>query len=86
MMAEPIKITAAAAVTTAVQDCVAKALTILNDGFEGRIINGYGIYREPGHRARDLRTVRALIEHAQALMEESRWPTNADYEAAERGE
>lgn len=79
----PHKIRAAEATTDVVQEAVGKALTVLNHGFNGRILNGWGIYTDPSQRRRDLMAARELIEGAIACMATTNWPTRSDYEAAQ---
>ncbi|OBZ97493.1 hypothetical protein ADU59_00255 (plasmid) [Pararhizobium polonicum] len=70
--------------TTTIQDQVGIALEALQRGFEGRIINGYGVYADPSSRHRDLLEARKAIEVALSAMTSTRWPTEAQYEKAEQ--
>jgi hypothetical protein len=71
--------------TRAIQDQADKAARTLSEGCDGRImINFYGIFTDPRSRAIDLRIAREEIDKALALIDSTKWPTNADYEAAER--
>lgn len=73
----------AAAATDAIQDHVGTALEALQDGFNGRIVNGYGIYTDPSSRHIDLLNARKAIDAALSVMNATKWPTNADYDLEE---
>lgn len=73
----------AAAATDAIQDHVGTALETLQHGFNGRIVNGYGIYTDPSNRHLDLLNARKAIDAALSVMNATNWPTNADYDLEE---
>jgi len=75
------KIDAAAAATEQVQQIVGNALGILGDGFNGRIVNGLGIYHEPYWRRRDLTAAIDELKKAVTVMDNTVWPERADYDA-----
>ncbi len=74
----------AAASTTTIQDHAGTALEAPQSGFNGRIVNGYGIYVDPSGRRRDLLEARKAIDAALAVMEAAKWPTEAEYDLAEQ--
>lgn len=77
------KITEAASATDTIQDHVDVALSRLQQGFNGRIVNGFGIYSDPSMRRSDLVEAQKAIEAALAVMRATAWPTNAEYDADE---
>lgn len=68
--------------TDTAQEKVGKALDRL-DRFDGRIMNGYGIYSDPSEQRRALREAIRHLQEAEAAMAAVRWPTDADYDAHE---
>ncbi|ENN85568.1 hypothetical protein RHSP_06709 [Rhizobium freirei PRF 81] len=74
----------AAAATTAIQDQAGKALDVLQYGFNGRIVNGFDIYTDPSGRHSNLLEARKAIDPALELMKATKWPTEAEYAAAEQ--
>lgn len=76
-------ITQAAASTSTIQDHVSRALDALQDGFNGRIVNGHGVYADPSGRRRDLIEARNAIDAALTVMNATKWPSNAEYDLAE---
>ncbi|GAA3102085.1 hypothetical protein GCM10010520_54030 [Rhizobium viscosum] len=58
------------------------ALEVLQCGFNGRIVNGYGIYSDPSDR--DLLEARKAIDAALLDMTATKWPTEAEYDLAEQ--
>ncbi len=77
------KIAEAAAATDAVQREVGRALERLNSGFNGRIVNGYGVYSDPSRQRTDLRAALEALTAALAVIDRTSWPTPRDYESAE---
>lgn len=75
------KIDAAAAATDQVQEIVGRALDILGQGFNGRIVNGVGVYTEPTWRRRDLMAAMEELKKAITTMDNTVWPQPADYDA-----
>lgn len=79
------KINAAEAATRKVQDHAFKAAEVLRKSYDGRImVNAYGILVEPDKRGSDLRIARDEINKALSILEATNWPTDSDYDAAER--
>jgi hypothetical protein len=78
-------ITKAAHATDQIQDHVGIAIDRLQSGFNGRIVNGYGIYADPSMRRSDLVEVQKAIETALSIMRSTQWPSNAEYDALDRG-
>lgn len=78
-------ITKAADATDQIQDQVGIALDRLQGGFNGRIVNGYGIYSDPSMRRSDLVEAQKAIEAALSVMRSTHWPTNAEYDALDQG-
>jgi len=78
-------ITKAADATDQIQDHVGIALDRLQHGFNGRIVNGYGIYSDPSMRRSDLIEAQKAIEAALSVMRSTHWPTNAEYDALDQG-
>ena len=75
------KIDEAAEATKQIEVHAAEAARILREGLDGRImVNFYGGYTSPRDRAVDLRSARERIDKALALLEATRWPTQADYD------
>lgn len=73
----------AATATTIIQDLASSALETLQGGFVGRIVNGFGIYADPSSRRRDLIEARNAIDAALTVMNATKWPSNAEYDARE---
>lgn len=73
------KIAKAADSTDEVQEHVGKALSILQPGFNGRIVNGWGIYSDVSNRTRDLAAAIEELQKALEVMRITAWPTKADY-------
>ncbi len=69
--------------TTTIQGHASSALERLQGGFNGRIVNGFGIYVDPSMRHHDLIEARKAIDAALAIMKATNWPTEADYDAHE---
>lgn len=78
-----VSIEEAATATTTIQEHVSSALERLQGGFDGRIVNGFGIYVDPSMRHQDLIEARKAIEAALAIMKATKWPTEAEYDAQE---
>lgn len=78
-------ITKAADATDHIQDQVGIALDRLQGGFNGRIVNGYGIYSDPSMRRLDLVGAQKAIEAALSLMHSTHWPANAEYDTLDQG-
>lgn len=77
-------ITKAADATDQIQDHVDVAIDRLR-GFNGRIVNGYGIYSDPSMRRSDLVEAQKAIEAALSVMRSTDWPSNAEYAALDEG-
>lgn len=77
------KIINAASATDTIQDHVGVALDRLQHGFNGRIVNGFGVYADPSMRRNDLVEAQKAIEAALKVMRETAWPSNAEYDAEE---
>lgn len=73
----------AADATNVVQENVGSALRILNDNFNGRIVNGFGVYLDPSNQRHHLRAAIEALTKAQAAMDATTWPTAVQYEGAE---
>jgi hypothetical protein len=73
------KIEKAAKATSEIQDLVGEALKLLK-AFDGRIINGAGVYVDPMKQRNALRSARHTIETALALMIATTWPNDSDYD------
>ncbi len=78
------KITRSAEAVEKVQSYVGKALEVLDHGFNGRIVNGYGVYTDVSTRKYDLAIALDELKKALTLMDTTAWPTNTDYDDAER--
>lgn len=78
-------ITKAANATDQIQDYVGVALDRLQGGFNGRIVNGYGIYSDPSMRRSDLVEAHKAIEAALSLMRSTDCPSKAEYDALDQG-
>ncbi|MGP2494391.1 MULTISPECIES: hypothetical protein [Hyphomicrobiales] len=78
-------ITKAANATDQIQDHVSVAIDRLQHGFNGRIVNGYGIYSDPSMRRSDLVEAQKAIEAALSVMRSTDWPSNAEYDALDQG-
>lgn len=78
-------ITKAADATDQIQDRVGVAIDRLQRGFNGRIVNGYGIYSDPSMRRSDLIEAQKAIEAALSIMRSTNWPSNAEYDALDQG-
>lgn len=74
----------AAASTTTIQGHAGTALEVLERGFNGRIVNGYGVHFDPSSRHRDLLEARKAIDETPVAMSATTWPTEAEYELAEQ--
>jgi len=72
--------------TRIVQSLVGDTLERLNHGFEGRVLIGYGVYTEPGHRRDDLVLAIGYLQQALNLVRMTNWPSVADYEESAQGE
>jgi hypothetical protein len=79
------KISKAEAATDRVLSLVCTALEQLHR-FEGRIVNGHGVFSDPSQKRQSLRAASRAIEEALAEMDKAQWPTPTDYsDAEERG-
>ena len=76
------KIQAAATATDKVFELVGNALGALDEQFEGRVINGCGVHRDPSQARLALFVAIDELNKAKAIMEATAWPTNADYDQA----
>lgn len=70
--------------TTAIQEHVGAALGALQHGFNGRLVNGHGVYADPSSRHRDLLEARKAIYLALSVLTTMKWPTDVEYEHAEQ--
>lgn len=75
------KLDAAAQATTQVRTHVTNAADALHRDYEA---NAYGILMHPRHYAAALHTAIAELKDAAELIDKAQWPTDADYDAAER--
>lgn len=73
-------ITAAAKATDSVQEGVGLALQCL-DRFDGRAVNGYGVYHDPSAHKGVLRDAINRLTEALQLMQATTWPSGQDYDA-----
>ncbi|TQN59184.1 hypothetical protein FLX27_23725 [Agrobacterium tumefaciens] len=73
----------AAAATSTIQEHVSSALEQLQGGFNGRIVNGFGVYADPSNRRYDRIEARKAIDAALTVMKETKWPTESEYDAHE---
>ena len=74
------KIDFAVAVTYQVQTDVTKTLESLERRFSGRVVNGYGVYADPAAQRAALRVAVSILEAALKLLEDTEWPSVADYD------
>jgi hypothetical protein len=77
------KISKEAATTDKVQSLVGEALDSLQSGFNGRVVNGFGVYADRSSRYNDLNAALVAIRAAMDLMRETEWPTDADLRTAD---
>ncbi|MBR0641240.1 hypothetical protein [Plastoroseomonas hellenica] len=73
----------AAGATEVIQEHVGSALRILHENFDGRIVNGWGVYADPSNQRHHLRAAIEALTKAQAAMDATTWPTAVQYEGAE---
>lgn len=66
---------------TEVQAHIGRALSALG-GFNGRIINGFGVYADVSRQHLKLIEARDSIAAALKIMTDTSWPTDADYDTA----
>jgi hypothetical protein len=79
------KLNAAEMATTKIQEHAREAGEVLLNSLGGRImINASGIFCDPSVRCTDLLIAKEKIGKALALLKEPIWPTNADYDDAEK--
>ena len=70
--------------TDTICEAASDAASILRR-FEGRCVNGWGIFSDPSLRYSDLYDAKQKIEAALKLFTETQWPrTDDDYEKIER--
>lgn len=74
---------AAAATTDKVQSLLGEALKSLRLGFNGRVVDGFGVYGDRTIRYDDLNTALGAIGAAMDLMRETGWPPGADLSTAD---
>ncbi len=79
------KIAKAAAATAAVQALVGKALESLVE-MNPAILNGSGVYLDAEIQRARLHAARLQLDAALKLMDETAWPTDQDYAAAQAEE
>ena len=72
-------ITAAAIATARVQGHVEQALALLGE-FDTGAVNTLGVYTDPWRQRTALTAAREAIDAALAVMSETAWPTDADYD------
>lgn len=75
------KIDFAAAATDRVLDMIGKARAML-DMFEGRILNGHGVFSDPSQLRSALGQATKSLSEASEVMTATSWPTRQDYEEA----
>jgi hypothetical protein len=59
--------------TDKIQDLVGTALRRLESGFNGRIVNGYGVYADPSIARSYLSDAKTAIDEAMKIMREVDW-------------
>ena len=77
------KIKKAADATKQIQQQIGTALRALQ-GFEGRIVNSYGIYRDVYRQRQKLNTAFNALRNASKLFDSTAWPTESDYREHEK--
>ncbi|MGF9566831.1 hypothetical protein AAIH70_25305 [Neorhizobium sp. BT27B] len=77
------KISRAANTTDKIQSLVGEALDSLRSGFNGRVVNGFGVYVDSSSRYNDLNTALVAIKAAVEIMRETDWPTDAEFGAVD---
>ena len=77
------KIAKAESATTEVEAQVGQALRAL-DAFNGRTVNGFGVYTDVPRQHRKLIEARDSILAALKIMSGTAWPADADYDAADQ--
>ncbi|TCQ95453.1 hypothetical protein [Neorhizobium sp. JUb45] len=77
------KISSAANTTEKIQSLVGEALDSLQSGFNGRVVNGFGVYADSSSRHNDLNTALVAIKAAMEIMRETDWPTEAEFGAVD---
>ena len=78
------KLRKAESATGRICDLVADARVALV-GFDGRIVNGHGIFTEAGYRRDNIITAIARLQAALDIIRHTSWPSAVDYDAAEDG-
>jgi hypothetical protein len=73
----------AAEATGQIQLHVGAAIKILERSFNGRIVNGWGIYVDPPMKQADLLAALKELTAAKALLMQTRWPDATAYREAE---
>jgi hypothetical protein len=77
------KIVRAAHATTQALSHADTARDTLTSAFTSRIVNGHGVFADPGWQRRALCEARDAIISAITAMDATKWPTKADYDVAE---
>ena len=75
------RIDAASAATDQIFGLVGNALNGLNEQFEGRVINGAGVHRDPSQARRSVAAAIDELKKALVLFEATAWPNDSDYDA-----
>ncbi len=74
------KIDAAAKATDQIFDLVGNAINGLNEQFEGRVINGAGIHRDPSQARLAVAAAIDELTKAKAIFDATSWPSREDYD------
>ena len=76
------KIDAASVATDQIFNLVGNALNGLNGQFEGRVINGAGIHRDPSQARLSVAAAIDELKKALVLFDATKWPNGSDYDHA----
>ena len=74
------KIDAASVATDKIFDLVGNAINGLNQQFEGRVINGFGICSDPSQARLAVAAAIDELTKAKAIFDATSWPTRDDYD------
>lgn len=74
------KIEKAAVATDDVQRRVGDVIDGLERAFNGSIINGFGVYSDPGLQRAELRSALNLLARAMEIMDGTDWPAPHEFE------
>lgn len=73
------RIDAASVATDQIFDLVGNALNGLKEQFEGRVINGAGVHRDPSQARRSVAAAIDELKKSLALFDATAWPIEGDY-------